>query len=50
VPEIIPRLRPYGSNVRAWSAERFNDNQEGLFVLFILGVVAAFVIRASSGG
>lgn len=50
VPEIIPQVRPYGSNARAWSAERFNDNQEGLFVLFILGVVAAFVVRATLSG
>jgi protein-S-isoprenylcysteine O-methyltransferase Ste14 len=46
VPDIIPRLRPYGTNVRAWSAERFHDNSEGLFVLVVLGVVAAFVVRA----
>lgn len=50
VPEIIPRLRPYGTNVRTWSAERFHDNQEGLFILFILGVVAAFVARAIFAG
>ena len=50
VPEIIPRLRPYGTNVRAWSAERFHDNSEGLFVLFVLGIVAAFAIRAGLGG
>ncbi|HZL99627.1 MAG TPA: hypothetical protein VFD43_05170, partial [Planctomycetota bacterium] len=30
VPEIIPRLRPYGANERAWSAERFHENSEGL--------------------
>jgi hypothetical protein len=50
VPEIIPRLRPYGINVRAWSAERFHDNSEGLFVLVVLGIVAAFAIRAVLGG
>ncbi|HZJ71909.1 MAG TPA: hypothetical protein VFF36_13335 [Planctomycetota bacterium] len=50
VPEIIPRLRPYGTNVRAWSAERFHDNSEGLFLVFVLGVVAAFAIRAGLGG
>lgn len=50
VPEIIPQVRPYGTNVRAWSAERFHDNQEGLFVLFVLGVVVAFAIRAAIPG
>lgn len=50
VPEIIPRLRPHGSNVRAWSAERFHDNQEGLFLCFILAVVAAFAVRAAFPG
>jgi hypothetical protein len=50
VPEIIPQIRPYGTNVRAWSAERFHDNQEGLFVLFVLGVVVAFAIRAAIPG
>ena len=50
VPEIIPRLSPYGTNVRAWSAERFHDNQEGLFLFIILSVVAAFVVRAVMGG
>ena len=50
VPEIIPRLRPYGTNVRAWSAERFHDNSEGLFLIFVLGVVAAFAVRAGLGG
>ena len=49
VPEIIPRLRPYGTNVRAWSAERFHDNSEGLFLLIVLGVVAAFAVRAALG-
>jgi protein-S-isoprenylcysteine O-methyltransferase Ste14 len=50
VPEIIPRPRPYGSNLRRWSAERFHDNQEGLFVLFVVGVVVAFALRASLPG
>ena len=50
VPEIIPRLRPYGVNVRAWSAERFHDNSEGLFLAIVLGVVVAFAIRAALGG
>jgi len=50
VPEIIPRLRPHGTNVRAWSAERFRDNSEGLFLVFVLGVVAAFVLKAVLSG
>jgi protein-S-isoprenylcysteine O-methyltransferase Ste14 len=46
VPEILPRLRPYGANQRRWDPERFRENGEGLFVLFVSGVVAAFALRA----
>jgi len=50
VPEIIPQLRPYGTNVRRWTAERFNDNSEGNMVLFVLAVTAAFAWRAGLFG
>jgi len=46
VPEIIPRLTPYGRNVRAWSAERFHDNGEGLMVAFIVALGLALTWRA----
>ncbi|HTE06369.1 MAG TPA: hypothetical protein VK824_09250 [Planctomycetota bacterium] len=49
VPEIIPSLRPYGTNVRAWSMERFSDNSEGMMVLFVVVVTAAFAWRAYFG-
>jgi protein-S-isoprenylcysteine O-methyltransferase Ste14 len=47
VPEIIPSLRPYGTNVRAWTKERFTDNHEGMMVVFVLAVTAAFALRAA---
>ena len=50
VPEIIPRHRPYGTNVRAWTAERFHDNGEGFMVLFVLVTTAAFAWRAGIFG
>jgi protein-S-isoprenylcysteine O-methyltransferase Ste14 len=50
VPEIIPQLRPYGRNVRSWTAERFHDNSEGLMVAFVLAVTAAFAWRAGLFG
>ncbi len=50
VPEIIPALRPWGTNVRRWTAERFRDNDEGLMVLFVVAVTGVFLWRALSGG
>jgi protein-S-isoprenylcysteine O-methyltransferase Ste14 len=50
VPEIIPSLRPYGANVRRWAAERFHDNSEGMMVLFVAAVTAAFAWRAGIFG
>jgi len=46
VPEIIPSLRPYGTNVRQWTSERFRDNSEGAMVVFVILVTALFLWRA----
>jgi len=50
VPEIFPRLTPWGANVRPWTRERFDDNDEGLMVLLVVALVAAFAWKALSGG
>ncbi len=50
VPEIIPSLRPYGTNVRRWTSERFRDNTEGLMVVFVIVVTVAFAWRAGLFG
>ena len=46
VPLIIPAPRAWGSNVRAWSAERFHDNGEGWMVVFVVVLTAAFWVKA----
>jgi protein-S-isoprenylcysteine O-methyltransferase Ste14 len=46
VPVVIPRLRPYGDNVRAWSAERFVRNGEPGMVVAVCSVTLAFAWKA----
>jgi protein-S-isoprenylcysteine O-methyltransferase Ste14 len=46
VPLIIPALRPWGSNARPWTAQRFHDNSEGWMVVLVIGVTAAFALKA----
>jgi protein-S-isoprenylcysteine O-methyltransferase Ste14 len=46
VPLIIPMFRAWGRNVRPWTAERFNDNDEGWMVVFVSLVTAAFWAKA----
>ncbi len=46
VPEIFPRLTPHGVNVRRWARERFDDNDEGLMVLFVGALAASFAAKA----
>jgi protein-S-isoprenylcysteine O-methyltransferase Ste14 len=46
VPEIIPRLTPYGENERRWTAERFHDNGEGAMALSVLAMGLALAWRA----
>jgi protein-S-isoprenylcysteine O-methyltransferase Ste14 len=46
VPEIVPRLTPYGGNVRRWSAARFRANGEAAMAGAVAALGLALVWRA----
>ncbi|MHC4844815.1 MAG: methyltransferase family protein [Planctomycetota bacterium] len=46
VPVVFPRVRPFGRNVRGWSAERFARNGELWMALAVCAVTLAFAWKA----